>query len=107
MKNINKKTFSTLCAALVASVLIVAPPSYAADKTDNKKAVAEQAITQVNINKASFKDLMASKGIGEKKAMAIVKYRNSIGKFKNIEQLLEVKGIGEKFIEKNRNLISL
>ena len=44
-------------------------------------------------------------GIGLKKAQAIIDYRVKQGKFKNIEELNNVKGIGPKLFEKNKNLI--
>ena len=56
----------------------------------------------VNVNTADAKTLSESlKGIGQKKAEEIVKYRTEKGKFKTIGDLRNVKGIGEKTIEKN------
>ena len=57
----------------------------------------------VNINKADAKTLEINiKGIGPKKAQAIVVYRQENGPFKTIHELTKVKGIGEKFIAKNK-----
>lgn len=47
------------------------------------------------------------KGIGLKKAKAIIAYRNKHGAFKTIESLAKVKGIGFKTVEKNRKNISI
>jgi competence protein ComEA len=47
------------------------------------------------------------KGIGLSKATAIVEYRKANGPFKTIEQLTEVKGIGLKTVEQNRQEIQL
>ena len=55
----------------------------------------------VDINTASKSDLMSLKGIGEKKADAIITYRKETC-FQNVNGLLRVKGIGPKFIEKNK-----
>ena len=57
----------------------------------------------VDINTASA-ELMAVniKGIGKKKAEAIVTYRRANGPFKRVEELTKVKGIGPKIIKKNR-----
>ena len=62
----------------------------------------------VNINKASA-DIMQDnlKGIGAKKAEAIIAYRNEHGDFKKLEDLKEVKGIGDTLFEKIKNDISL
>jgi competence protein ComEA len=60
----------------------------------------------VDINNADKKELMTLKGVGEKKAEAILTYRKS-NCFKNINALTDVKGLGPKFVEKNKqNLIA-
>jgi len=59
----------------------------------------------VDINSADKEELMTLKGIGAKKADAILKYRNSEC-FKSVDSLVEVKGIGVKFIEKNRESLT-
>ncbi|MEK5761141.1 helix-hairpin-helix domain-containing protein, partial [Acinetobacter variabilis] len=46
-------------------------------------------------------------GVGEKKAQAIVEYRNKNGKFNSIEDLQKVKGIGPKLFEKNKSRLTL
>lgn len=55
---------------------------------------------RLNINTASAADLTALPGIGEKKAAAIVAYRDANGPFTEPEQLLQVDGIGEGILEK-------
>jgi competence protein ComEA len=58
----------------------------------------------VNINKADAKMLAANiKGVGPKKAQAIVIYRRENGPFKSIHDLTKVKGIGEKLIARNKS----
>jgi competence protein ComEA len=54
----------------------------------------------VNINKADKAELMSIKGIGEKKAIAILDYRKKNGNFKSIDDLAKVKGLGEKSVKK-------
>ncbi|AZL84226.1 ComEA family DNA-binding protein [Aliivibrio salmonicida] len=62
----------------------------------------------VNINKADIEELDTLLiGVGESKAQAIIDYRNENGKFTTINELANVKGIGEKLIEKNKNRIKL
>lgn len=57
----------------------------------------------VDINTADAITLAKNiKGIGVKKAKAIVAYRNEHGRFNKIEELSKVKGIGTKLVEKNR-----
>lgn len=62
----------------------------------------------VNINTADAPALMAAiKGVGEKKAQAIVKYRKEHGPFKSVDELADVPGIGEKTVQKNRNNLTV
>jgi competence protein ComEA len=55
----------------------------------------------VDINSASKQELMTLKGIGDIKADAIIAYRK-VDCFKSVESLTKIKGIGPKFIEKNK-----
>jgi len=61
----------------------------------------------IDINTATSEQLTALKGVGFKKAQAIVNYRNKNGNFKTIESLSNVKGIGLKTVEKNRSIIEI
>lgn len=62
----------------------------------------------VNINTADAKTIGdALSGIGLKKAEAIIKYREEKGPFETVEELANVKGIGEKTVEKIKNDILL
>lgn len=63
---------------------------------------------EVNINTADAKAIAKNlKGVGLKKAQAIIVYRKKHGAFKTIESLSKVKGIGFKTVEKNRANISI
>jgi len=62
----------------------------------------------VNINSADAATLdRVLVNIGPSKAQAIVEYRKAHGAFRSAEQLAEVKGVGLKTVEKNRDRISL
>ena len=70
--------------------------------------LAQSAWAAVNVNEADAATIAEElKGIGLSKATAIVAYREKNGPFKTIEQLTEVKGIGLKTVEKNRQEIKL
>lgn len=86
------------------------------DKTMTNKHFQEEKtlpagvdnIAQVNINQASAEELAKKlHGIGIQKAKAIVEYRNTYGAFNTIENILEVRGIGPVFLEKNRSKLTL
>lgn len=67
-------------------------------------AAASVSAAPVNINKADATMLAKNiKGIGPKKAQAIVIYRRENGPFKSIHDLTKVKGIGEKLIARNKS----
>ncbi len=65
--------------------------------TSQKREVGKEG--KVNINTATVEELKTLKGIGEKKAEAIIEYRKKNGSFKNKEELMKVRGIGKKLYE--------
>ena len=65
--------------------------------TDNITNKEESSL--VNINTASIEELQTLSGIGESKAKKIIEYREKNGKFKNIEDIKNVEGIGESLYE--------
>lgn len=61
----------------------------------------------ININTADREALAQLNGIGEKKAEAIIAWRDKNGAFVSLDQLAEVDGIGDATIEKNREAMVL
>ncbi|WP_055107376.1 ComEA family DNA-binding protein [Paenibacillus ihumii] len=61
----------------------------------------------VSINTADSAQLQAVPGIGEKKAQAIIDYRNQHGSFNSLSDLKKVKGIGDKLFQKMKPYIKL
>lgn len=61
----------------------------------------------VNLNTATQEDLQTLTGIGPSKANAILEYRETIGKFKEVDELKQVTGIGDKTFERLRDSISV
>ena len=59
----------------------------------------------LNVNTAGSDELQTLKGVGPVTAQRIIDYRNQIGRFDNVDQLLEVKGIGEKTLTKFRDQV--
>ncbi|GMX62389.1 hypothetical protein Elgi_21940 [Paenibacillus elgii] len=69
---------------------------------------AESASGKINLNTATAKQLDELPGIGASRAQAIVELRKKLGgSFKSVDQLLEVKGIGEKMLQKIKPLVTL
>ena len=101
--------YKTLTAPLLLSCLpLLSQPLLAADKPAAKPATTVTAAKEsgkVNLNTASINELTALKGIGEKKAQAIVDYREKQGKFTTVDQLADVSGIGPATLEANRDMI--
>ncbi|MFO7659895.1 MAG: helix-hairpin-helix domain-containing protein [Candidatus Cloacimonadaceae bacterium] len=81
-------------------------------KLTNKELKSEKSVSGdmqsiVNLNTATRQELISLTGIGEVKSDAILQYRSQIGSFTSVEQLLEVKGIGPKTLEKNRHRLKI
>jgi len=96
-----------LSIALFSFIVACAVPSISFAQSEPSVSI-EAPITTVNINTASAEDIAAHlKGIGLKKAKAIVQWRDEYGNFSSLESLADVKGIGDKTIELNRSKISL
>lgn len=67
-----------------------------------------QAGEVVDINTADADTIAREvKGIGPNKAKAIIKYRNENGQFISVDELANVKGIGEKTVEKIRPYVTV
>jgi len=71
-----------------------------------KSSEADKALTtKININTASLNELTNLPGIGEKKAQAIIKYREEVGDFETKAEIKNVKGIGDGIYEKMKKKI--
>src|SRR6266536_4096079 len=95
----NSRTSGRLALALVA--ILGATCLFAADTADSA------AGKRVNINQASAKELSNLPRIGSKVADRIVEYRQAHGAFARVEDLMEVKGIGEKLFTELKPYLAL
>lgn len=92
VKGIGQKTFDRLSPFLVrfgTSQSLVAADSIELGSDD-----------LIDINKADHAQLMSLNGIGKVKAQRIIDKRSELGKFRSVDELLSVKGIGEKTLAK-------
>ena len=94
-----------LMGIMVVAVLMVAISGVVTPVQAAGKQADAASVTKLNINKASAAELTTLKGIGQKKAEAIVAFRTEHGNFKKAEDLMLVKGIGPKLFEKIKNQI--
>jgi competence protein ComEA len=88
----NLKSWVTLITVLVF-IFVGLPNLYA------------EELKKININTASADELMDLKRIGEKKAAAIIEFREANGIFEHPEDLMKVPGIGPKTFEANKDQI--
>jgi competence protein ComEA len=94
-------------AALLS--LFIAAPSIHAETNPKQTPAAKTApfSHKIDLNKADLTALIGSvKGIGKKRAEAIIAYRESHQGFKSIEELAEVKGIGPHFVKVNHDKLN-
>lgn len=96
-KNYLKGLVTSIVLGLVLS-LFLSPQIQASVKASEKK---------ININTASLADLQQLPRIGEKVAQRIIDFRKEHGKFRKIEEIMKVRGVGEKVFEKIKDLITV
>ena len=88
--------FRIALSLVVCTVLTAAGTQALAAQAKTPSAAAKPAATVVNINTASAAEIATLPGIGDKTAARIVEYRQKNGPFKKVEELMNVRGIGEK-----------
>ncbi|MDO8862266.1 helix-hairpin-helix domain-containing protein [Haliea sp. E1-2-M8] len=100
-----------LAAPLLAMLLCLGltPGTALADTGAEPPAVAAAAQARlVNINTADAAALAAGlQGVGLSRAEDIIRYRETYGPFGAVEELVDVKGIGQATLDKNRTVITL
>ena len=92
MKGKTRKVLATILIVAFAVGMVIGP------------ALAQEQV-KVNINKASVDELTYLKRIGPSYAQRIVDYRNEHGPFQKPEDIMNVKGIGYKTFEANKDII--
>jgi len=83
---------------------VVVPPVLAANQAMEK---ASEVVNLLNVNDASPVDLTTLPGVGKVTAEKIVAFRTENGPFKSVDDLIMVKGVGKKVLEKIRPLVTI
>lgn len=94
-----KKVMAVFTLMTVALMMAWAVPALA------EEVATSEGISKVNINTASLEQLMDLDGIGEAYASRIIEYREKNGPFQAPDDLLKIKGIGEKILDANKDRI--
>ncbi|MEX2525740.1 MAG: ComEA family DNA-binding protein [Gammaproteobacteria bacterium] len=64
------------------------------------------AADRINVNTADAETLMSIQGVGEKRAEAIIDYREENGPFSSVEELMNVDGVGQMTLDNNRDMLT-
>jgi competence protein ComEA len=96
-----------ICYSLVILFTVMSLPLQAVGFNETPAVISSQEIQVIDINKADTETLALLKGVGEKRAKAIIAYRELNGEFKSFDDLILVKGIGRQTLERNKERIKL
>jgi competence protein ComEA len=91
-----------LCCLVCSGAALAEEPPARTTETEQSAAPA-----LVDLNRADVAELTTLPGIGQKRAEAILAFRESHGGFQNVAQLLKIKGIGRAMLRKLRTLVTL
>lgn len=105
--------FVTLLASIIATTVLATTSPFiqhtnASLISPPTKMISNLVSAFVNINTADEETLVAElKGIGIKRAKAILAYRTEHGPFKSIDDLVKIKGISKRIVDQNRTKITV
>ena len=96
-----------MTAALIALTFVTAAAAVSAQESASMPKAAVSGAAPINLNSATSAQLEALPGIGARTAERIIEYRQKNGGFKKIEELMNVRGVGEKSFLKLKPLVSV
>ncbi len=92
-------------AAVAEDAMVIFIPAVGESSVNNDPTATAEPEKKININTATKEQLEQIKGVGPSTADKIIQYRTEKGKFKKIEDLKKVSGIGDKTFEKLKSQI--
>ncbi len=92
---------------VLALIMLVAPAVEAQAPRANEPASAAAAAAKVDLNTATGEELESLPGVGPRTAELIIDYREQHDGFEKIEELMNVRGIGERTFLRLRSLITV
>jgi competence protein ComEA len=116
VKRLSRLIITAFFALGLASSVSAGDPEESAMKKQDKAKEVQSVVKQtkseaqrpdtINVNRADLEQLQALKGVGVAKAKAIIVFRENNGKFTSIDQMTQVSGLGESFVEQNKSMVS-
>ncbi len=101
---------NTILRSLLLTLLAFAslPATATSMPSETAPAMAVEVASKLDLNSADAVSLQSGLvGIGKAKAQAIISYREEHGDFKSVDELLEVKGIGQALLDRNRDRLTI
>jgi len=86
---------------LIVLALAATPATLAAGKAQKETPVL------INVNTANLEELVTLPGIGESYALRLIEYRKKHGPFERVEDLLNVRGIGDRTLDRIRSRVTV
>jgi comEA protein len=107
MRGVTLVTVMMIATMMMAAVHASASASSSDQKKPAKPKAAATAASPLNLNTATLADLQALPGVGAATAKLIIEHRQKNGGFKKVEELMTIKGIGEKSFLKLKPMITV
>ena len=102
-----RRLFVMFAMAFVLAVIVAMPSAVAAQEKASKPKESSAAAGPLNLNTATAAQLEKLPGIGARTAQLIVEHRQKSGGFKKVEELMNIKGIGEKAFLKLKPMVTV
>ena len=97
--------FVVACIAVTIYAMDNEPQYVKVTHYERPAVTVDESIVRININTASLEELQTLHGIGEVLAGRIIAYREEIGDFHRVAEIMEVQGIGEVMFERIKDYI--